>query len=733
MIPIPSQILQVTLNSGILQITLDTGATVSYIRLDKVLSLSLTVHPNNQLALLADQKTRMASLGEVDYIVTLGNIQMRLRALVMKNLQAPCFGGTTFHADNNIQAIVKTGKIIIHGKYPVEQFHPMQVLPLFPPPSEQIVPSVTSSAICTATPVHLEEYNSVADAVPKPSPPSLNEVQHEVKHELSNPNFNAISLPTASVTFPSDFLSIPLSPSLLNINYISISPSFPSAYDSDQWSPQICEVIDGHAMFKNFSTDPLIATKYSHFKPHQVSSHNLVDVVPEVSVSRRRPLVSITKLSAGKICPELIPAKTSELISMISINLSIMSKEQQRKLDMINKKNHHVFDTNLTEGYNHAAGQFYADFTFSNKPPPTRVFVPQYNKKCSALQQAKCDELEAMGVLVDPKVHGIPVLHVSPSWIQQKGRAKHKNLQDCSMDELRFITAFNTLNDSIRAKNTTSCSSNTIFLFLAKWKFHIFADLNNSYFQLPVQKNLWSYLGIMTPHKGIRVMTRTGQGLLGSDVELEELLSRVLGEDTTAGHCVALRDDIIIGGNSIDEALKNYESVISKLHYNNLKLSPNKVRVFPADTEVYGYRVKDGCILPSDHTITSLGKTKIEQMTTVKQVNSWKGLYKTLIGHLPALSNIMSPFDSATGGKNSSEKFSWTPALTSSFNEAMNHLTKVNQTYLPEPSEQLILLPDAMSTMPCVGWVLYVVREEKMFPITYCTAKLKDYMIKWYP
>ena len=359
MIPIPSQILQVTLNSGILQITLDTGATVSYIRLDKVLSLSLTVHPNNQLALLADQKTRMASLGEVDYIVTLGNIQMRLRALVMKNLQAPCFGGTTFHADNNIQAIVKTGKIIIHGKYSVEQFNPMQVLPLFPPPSEQIVPSVTSSAICTATPVHLEEYNSVANAVPKPSPPSLNEVQHEVKHELSNPNFNAISLPTASVTFPSDFLSIPLSSSLLNINYISISPSFPSAYDSDQWSPQICEVIDGHAMFKNFSTDPLIATKYSHFKPHQVSTHNLVDVVPEVSVSRRRPLVSITKLSAGKICPELIPAKTSELISMISINLSIMSKEQQRKLDMINKKNHHVFDTNLTEGYNHAAGQFY--------------------------------------------------------------------------------------------------------------------------------------------------------------------------------------------------------------------------------------------------------------------------------------------------------------------------------------------------------------------------------------
>ena len=79
----------------------------------------------------------------------------------------------------------------------------------------------------------------------------------------------------------------------------------------------------------------------------------------------------------------------------------------------------------------------------------------------------------------------------------------------------------------------------------------------------------------MTPHKGVRVLTRTGQGLLGSDVELEQLLSRVLGEDITAGHCVALRDDIIVGGNTVEEALSNYESVISKLHQNNLKLSPN--------------------------------------------------------------------------------------------------------------------------------------------------------------
>ena len=118
------------------------------------------------------------------------------------------------------------------------------------------------------------------------------------------------------------------------------------------------------------------------------------------------------------------------------------------------------------------------------------------------------------------------------------------------------------------------------------------------------------------------MLTRTGQGLLGSDVELNKLLSRVLGKAISSGFCIAIRDDIIIGGNNVEEAINNYESVLSQLHSCNLKLSPGKMRIFPPDTEVYGYRVKNGCILPSSHTISSRGKTKMEELTTNKHMNS---------------------------------------------------------------------------------------------------------------
>ena len=124
--------------------------------------------------------------------------------------------------------------------------------------------------------------------------------------------------------------------------------------------------------------------------------------------------------------------------------------------------------------------------------------------------------------MVDPKLHNIYVRHVSPSFVQQKGRAKHKRLEDCSLEEVRFITCFNVLNESIHPIPGRSNSYNNILKFLGRKKFKTFADLSNSYFQMKVHKKLSKYLGVMTPFRGIKVMTRLGQGLLNSNVELDQ-------------------------------------------------------------------------------------------------------------------------------------------------------------------------------------------------------------------
>ena len=204
------------------EITLDSGATTSYIKHDVALSLSLNIAPNNQLALLADHKTRIASLGEVDFNVTLGTVVMRVRALVMKNLQAQCFGGTTFHVDNDIHTKIKSGTVTIHGRFIVDQSNPYPVTHVFPPPVQQVPDSKSTNSNGLA----------MLDVLPCQS---------------TQASLHAISLPENAVTFPSDFLKIPLPLDAVNLNVISISPSFPMVFNDNRWRPQICQVADGYA------------------------------------------------------------------------------------------------------------------------------------------------------------------------------------------------------------------------------------------------------------------------------------------------------------------------------------------------------------------------------------------------------------------------------------------------------------------------------------------------------
>ena len=154
---------------------------------------------------------------------------------------------------------------------------------------------------------------------------------------------------------------------------------------------------------------------------------------------------------------------------------------------------------------------------------------------------------------------------------------------------------------------------------------------------------------------------------------------RVLGPHITSGICEIARDDIQIGGDTIDDTIHHWEQVLSALNNSNLKLTAKKVRFFPQQTEVYGWKYHiDGSISPSDHILTNLGHTDISTLRTVKAVNSWRGLYKTLLPALPNLASIMDPFDKATAQLQTKgvEEFEWTPTLIAAFNAAQAQLTK---------------------------------------------------------
>ena len=434
-----------------------------------------------------------------------------------------------------------------------------------------------------------------------------------------------------------------------------------------------------------------------------------------------------------------LPTQDS-ILSQIAVNREILSPDQLRLLDALHKKHLSAFDEDMSEGFQDPNNPYYAKFSFrdENRAPPHKVWTPQFNKKCQDLLQSKCDELESYGIIADPSKIDTEVRVVAPIFIQQKGSAKHKPLAECSLSEIRFITCFNALNDSIHPVPGRSSVYNDLLKFMARKPFTIHADLTSSYFQVKVHKKFYKYMGIMTPYRGLRVMTRLGQGLLTSDVHLEQVVTRVLGDEMLGDMCVIARDDLIVGGETIEKCLQNWTVILAKLDAHNLKLNPRKTRVLLQDAEVYGHRIRGGKVRPSEHIVTSLAATSTDSLVTVKQVNSFKGLYKTLSRHLPHLATMMAPFDAACAGKPSTDKFDWSsPGILAAFNAAIGHLGQVMETYLPRPEEQLVLKPDTSNVNLCTGWVLYTERQQKegtvWLPVQYASAKLHKYMSTWTP
>ena len=199
---------------------------------------------------------------------------------------------------------------------------------------------------------------------------------------------------------------------------------------------------------------------------------------------------------------------------------------------------------------------------------------------------------------------------------------------------------------------------NDVHSQLGKWKEIIIIDLYNAFFQNHIKEDDLQWLGIMTPFSGLRVLTRSGQGLLGQSEELDELMAKILGEDIKEGRATKIQDDIIIGGQDQLEAAKNYIQILEKFHLSNLRAEPEKTIIFPETADISGWIwKKGGYISVSPHRRNSLINTEEDDIQTVKDMRSFIGLYKTLHIATPNMARFITPLEDTVQGLQSKDKY----------------------------------------------------------------------------
>ena len=190
---------------------------------------------------------------------------------------------------------------------------------------------------------------------------------------------------------------------------------------------------------------------------------------------------------------------------------------------------------------------------------------------------------------------------------------------------------------------------------------------------------------------------------------------------------IKIQDDIIIGGATQLEAARNYILILQKLHLANLRVEPNKTLTFPKSADIAGWIWHEGgYISVSPQRRSSLINTKEKDITKVKHMQSFIGLYKTLNIATPAMARYITPLEDTVQGLHSTDPYVWTHSSSQRFREAKSHIQQQHTLYLPHPNDQLGIKLDGATCRPGIGHTLYAVKDKTLVLVQFHTAKLSE-------
>ena len=522
-------------------------------------------------------------------------------------------------------------------------------------------------------------------------------------------HLNKVILPEQAVTVPVPFQDDTI---------ISVEPR--SNNKLHNWpTPQICTVKNGNIEIDNDLKQPLRPGKANH----------------QLQIRSTKQYESQNPEPGYKYTPT--SATQEDYTTEIKINEAVLTSEQKQKLHDIITTNKDVFNKDLSKGYNHHAGKHFCKLNWSSKQRPSsrKVICPNYNTHLNSLLQDVCDELTQDNVLGIPQNDNVTVQCISPCFLRRKQRAKDKPTSELTKKDVRLVVNTNVVSQHLKNIPSKITKPQEVYAALSKWKYVMKTDLYQGFFQNHLHPDAYQWCAIQTPYGGIRYFKRSIQGLVGQTEEQDENLAKVLLHLLKTGKCVKIADDIFAGGETLDEAIENFDNLLTTINNNNLKLSPAKTVLFPKQVDILSWVWNQGGYLsPSPHRRQALADTTTDNITTIKDLRSWLGLYKTFIDCTPGLTALLDPFDAIVGGKDSKDKITWTPQLQQQFNQAQAKIPTMTNLYLPRPDDQLIVTCDGARTPPAVGMVLQAKKQDGSIKIVrYYSVKLKDHHLKWFP
>ena len=212
-------------------------------------------------------------------------------------------------------------------------------------------------------------------------------------------------------------------------------------------------------------------------------------------------------------------------------------------------------------------------------------------------------------------------------------------------------------------------------------------------------------------------------GLVNAPATFQRLINYVL-RDLVGEICLVYLDDIIIFGKSLEEHLRNIETVFERIRGANLKLRPDKCSFLQTEVEFLGHLISTDGIKPDPKKIERVRDCRTP--TTPREVKSFLGLAGYYRKFVEGFSKIAHSMIELT---KDDVPFQWNDEAEAAFQTLKLRLITPPILAFPNPDVEFIVFTDASEFG--IGAVLGQIQGKKEVVIAYFSRHLNATEIKY--
>lgn len=288
--------------------------------------------------------------------------------------------------------------------------------------------------------------------------------------------------------------------------------------------------------------------------------------------------------------------------------------------------------------------------------------------------------------------------------------------------EFRLLVNYKEMNERVIKTTDRVPRLEQVWAALRNQKYFTTLDLNQGFFQIPLDESVKKYTGINMGGVGY-VFNCIPQGLSASPGIFQSTMTNIF-HDLLFTKCVVYLDDICIFGKTLKETIENTKIVMDRLIEFELRLKASKCTFFATNIELLGHKISYNKIEPLDKNVKPVREAKPPQ--TLKQLQSFLGAANYIRNFIKDFSKISAPLTNLLSKEGHSEKgkINWGDEQQKAFEKIKDMLTSAPVLALYDPTAETYLEVDASKI--AFGGVLIQIDPEtgKKHPIAYYSKKV---------